>query len=279
MHWILPPFFALLVWWGGTGALISLARVAERRGGRSLLPFATGVVGVGAAISLPLWDWNAPTGAYLGFTLGVAIWGWHELAFLSGALTGPVNQPCPPETQGFRRFRHAVGTLLYHELALALTWALLGVLAWRASNPVAFWTFFLLWGMRLSAKLNLFAGVPNPNEHLLPPRLSHLASLMQPRKSSVLLPISLLGIGLCTLGLVWNSLEASDPFARTTALLLAGLAGLAGLEHLAMAAPMRLEELWRAWGWESTSGKSQQRPKSLGVGGAEGVEVDHHPRP
>jgi len=252
MHWILPPFFALFLWWGGTATLILLARRAERRGAAtSLLPLATLVVSALVAFSLRLWEWDTPPGAYLGFLLGVALWGWHELAFLSGVLTGPIRAPCPPEIRGLARFRHAVGTLIYHEVALALTLVALGALSWRASNPVAFWTFSMLWGMRLSAKLNLFAGVPNPNEHLLPPRLSHLASLMRPRKTNPFLPFSVLGIGVCTLLLGWAALGNPDPFHRTAYLLLAGLAALAGIEHLAMALSMRLEELWSAWGWES----------------------------
>ena len=247
----LPFLFVVLLWWGGTGALILLARAAERADRGLLLPAAT-VVALGAgAAAVALRDMGGPPGAYLGFTVGILLWAWHELAFLSGAVTGPIRVPCPPERTGLPRFNHAVGTILHHEVALAATLALLALVSMGASNSMAFLTFLVLWGMRLSAKLNLFAGVPNPNDHLFPPRLAHLASLVPPRRMSWLLPVSLGGIALLAFLLFRGAYAADAGTASHASLLLLGaLVVLAGLEHVAMGLPLRLESLWRAWGWK-----------------------------
>ncbi len=246
----LPFLFVVLLWWGGTGALILLARAAERADRGLLLPVATMVaLGAGAA-AVALRDMGGAPGAYLGFTVGIVLWAWHELAFLSGAVTGPIRVACPPDRNGLARFRHAVGTILHHELALAAPLAFLALVSVGASNAMAFLTFLALWGMRLSAKLNLFAGVPNPNDHLFPPRLAHLASLVPPRRMSWLLPVSLGGIALLTLVLFHQANVSSTPGSRTALFLLGSLAALGGLEHLAMGIRFRLEALWSAWGWK-----------------------------
>ncbi len=248
----LPLLFVVVLWWGGTGVLILLARAAERAERDILLPTAT-ILALGAgAAAVGLREVTGTSGAYLGFTVGIVLWAWHELAFLSGAVTGPIRVSCPPHRTGWARFRHAVGTILHHELALAATLALLALVSVGAANAMAFLTFLVLWGMRLSAKLNLFAGVPNPNDHLFPPRLAHLASLVPPRRMSPLLPASLVLIaGISALLFhAAHGAAGADEAARAGFLLLGGLAILAGLEHLAMGIPLRLESLWRAWGWK-----------------------------
>ena len=44
-----------------------------------------------------------------------AIWGWHELSFLTGLISGPRTIACPPDASGWRRFIMATSTLVYHE--------------------------------------------------------------------------------------------------------------------------------------------------------------------
>ena len=39
-------------------------------------------------------------------------------------------------------------------------------LTWGGANQVGTWTFLVLWVMRLSAKLNVFLGVPNLTERV-----------------------------------------------------------------------------------------------------------------
>ena len=61
--------------------------------------------------------------------------------------------------------------ILYHELAIVATALAVVAVTWGGANQVGTWTFLLLWAMRLSAKLNVFLGVPNLTEQFLPEHL------------------------------------------------------------------------------------------------------------
>ncbi len=248
MSTLLPVAAAIGAWWAGTGLLFLLARAADSDHHRGyLLAGASGAAVAAGAAAVALREVGGTSGALLGFGVGVLLWAWHELTFLSGSVTGPIKEPCPPELSGWPRFRHAVGAIIHHELALAATVVALGVAAWGASNAMPFYTFLVFWVMRLSAKLNLFAGVPNPNDHLFPSRLAHLASLVPARRTSSLLPISLVLIAAVTGGLLYGGVAADSAYWAASLLILGTLAGLALLEHLVMVVPIRLESLW---GWE-----------------------------
>ena len=83
-------------------------------------------------------------------------------------MTGPRRTPCPPELRGLTRFVEAVRTGLYHEMfALVGAVVLLAITHGRA-NQLGFWTYVTLWWMHESAKLNVFFGVPNLGEEMLP---------------------------------------------------------------------------------------------------------------
>ena len=47
-------------------------------------------------------------GAYLAFTCGLVVWGWHEISFLMGFVTGPQVDSLPRRLPGWRHFVHAV---------------------------------------------------------------------------------------------------------------------------------------------------------------------------
>ena len=190
---LLPLLFAVLLWWAGTTAVLLLDHRPVRNHGRSL-KLAT----LGAALALAalvgLRDVATPLGAYLGFACALLIWGWHELSFLTGRVTGPRRSGCPTGCAGVRHARHAFEAISHHEYALFATLALLLALAWNAANPLGAWTFLLLWVMRVSAKLNLFLGVRNPGSELLPAPLQYLTSFFGRRTWNPLLPVSLSGI-------------------------------------------------------------------------------------
>ena len=183
-------------------------------------------------------------GAYAGFTCAVVLWGWHELAFLSGWLTGPRRRAASQGSRAWRRLSEAIQVLLWHELALiasgvALWWWLAG-----SANPVAAWTFTLLYAMRVSAKLNLYLGVRNLALDFLPPHLLYLGSYFRQRRFNALMPASLLG-GLAMVAWLLQGAAATEGGIRVAHVLLAALLVLALVEHLMLVLPMQPSTLWR----------------------------------
>ncbi len=56
----------------------------------------------------------SPTGVYVGFLSALAIWGWIELAFLSGVITGPNRGPARRARPDWERF---IARLGHHRLS------------------------------------------------------------------------------------------------------------------------------------------------------------------
>lgn len=243
--WI-ASLFAIFVWWFSTGAIL----VAVRRADRAGTHVATVVAGLplllggGWAVMVSLAD-PGVIGVYLGFLGALAIWGWIELAFLAGVITGPMKDDCLPGLTGKDRFFRAFATLAYHELALTV--ALLGLVlaSTNAPNRMALAAYLVLFMARIFAKLNLFYGVPRINTEFVPDRLSHLKSYFRrgpvtwafPAAISVLTAL----LAVCAERL-WSA--GSDATIMGFALLTA-LAALALLEHWLMVVPLPDAKLWR----------------------------------
>lgn len=260
------PWFAalsaLFLWWFSTGAILWRVRAADNAGpdahvwsvilGLPLL--GAGVIGVDATLS----DTSAQ-GAYLAFLSALAVWGWIELAFLSGIITGPNRRPCPPDTPEWERFLRAFGTIAWHEIALVVAlFALIG-LSEGAGNTFALWTFVVLFFARVSAKLNLFLGVPRIHTEFLPRPLAHLASHFRRTGMNPLFPVSVTALSFasaCWLERLWS---ATTPGGQVGFTLLSALTLLALLEHWFMVLPLPDEKLWR---WMMPAAKAQQ-PKIL----------------
>src|SRR5579883_2026439 len=134
-----------------------------------------------------------PAGALLGFGCAILVWGWLEMSFLLGYVTGPRTTACPEGCHGWRHFGHALQAILYHEFALLAALGVVAAISGTAPNRTALWTLLILWGMRASAKLNLFLGVRNPGSGLLPARLQYLTSFFRHRSMNALFPFSVLG--------------------------------------------------------------------------------------
>lgn len=241
---VAPALFALVAWWFGTGAILWLVRRPARSFGLRML-----IVSLLALGSL----WTAhrsmqgagAASAYLAFASVIVMWSWHELAFLSGWITGARKVPLTPGVQGWTRFRQSLDAVLHHELALLANF---GVLWWLQSgqpNHVAICTFALLWCMRLSAKLNLFFGVPEVGEQYLPRHLAYLGSYFRRGRVSAFFYAS---IGVATASWLWLLGEAHLGLVtvNTGWVLLSALLGLAIIEHLLMMFPLPMQRLW---GW------------------------------
>ena len=252
-----PVVFAVLLWWTATGIILLLNRRAPRSFPSSLAAASLLL----AAAMYGLWDSrsdDSATGAYVSFTSALLVWGWLEMSFLMGFVTGPRRIAMPEHAPGQRRFRFAVQAILYHELSLLAAGGLLCVLTLDGSNRIGIWTFTLLWVMRLSAKLNLFLGVRNLGLDYLPDHMRYLGSYFRQRPMNPLFPLSLVGATGVTLALavLASAADGSDG-AAIGYTLLATLSGLAALEHAFLVLPLRSERLWQ-WSLATDPGPSTE---------------------
>ncbi|HEY8565938.1 MAG TPA: putative photosynthetic complex assembly protein PuhE [Beijerinckiaceae bacterium] len=235
--------YALFLWWFSTGAVLRLCR-RELSNGRAWLWAGLAAVS-GLALLAASASLASVAGAYLAFTAAVLTWGSVEITFLTGLLTGPRRQPCPAGARGWRRTRAAFEAILYHELALVAAGVAIAAATWGGANQVGPQTFLVLWLLRLSAKLNLFLGVPVTNEAMLPERLRFLASYFALRPINPLFPVS---VTAATAGLAVITVRALAPeasaFDAAGSILLATLLALAVLEHWFMVLPIPSASLW-----------------------------------
>jgi putative photosynthetic complex assembly protein 2 len=243
--WV-ASFLAIFAWWFSTGVILMVVRRADRAGNHGMMVFmALPMVALGAwAVHASLTDLSA-TGAYLGFAGALAIWGWIELAFLAGVITGPQREECPPYVTGRDRFYRAFQTVAYHELALTLgLWGLV-IASDGAENRIALATYLLLFLARILAKLNLFFGVPRINLEFVPDRLEHLKSYFRRGSVTLAFPIAITVLtallAICAERL-WG---AQSDVALVGFALLTALAALALLEHWLMVVPLPDAKLWR----------------------------------
>jgi putative photosynthetic complex assembly protein 2 len=238
----------LFLWWFSTGAILWRVRHADRLGrgahaasvlwGLPLL--AGGIAGLGVSLDDP-----TPTGTYAAFLSALAVWGWIELAFLSGIITGPNTNPCPPFARGWDRFRRATLTILWHEAVLIAALALLAYAAWDAANPFGLYAFAVLFFARLSAKLNLFFGVPRIHTEFLPRPLAHLSSHFRHARMNWIFPVSVTFLTLAVGRWLDRAVQGQSEAAVVGHVLLAALTALALLEHWFMVLPLPDQKLWR----------------------------------
>lgn len=243
---IVPFIVTVAIWFIATG-LIAWADNRERSTfTRSMM--IGGVAGIAglvvilvASLSAEVWS------VYLAFIGALMVWGWHELSFLTGAAAGPRRGLADPDLTGVARFRQAASTVMHHEVALALTALLLISLSWNVPNQIGATVFVLMFGMRLTSKINLFVGVPNTTSEMLPEHLAYLKTYFGRNRMTVLLPLSILGLAAMTTWFAQMALAAPVGSAEMVgASLLTTLALLGVLEHLFLALPFRDGMLW---GW------------------------------
>ena len=248
---LLACSFAALCWWVGTGVILWL----DRRPAKSFKWSLSAWTGL---LLLSFWgvyesmQQVSVANAYLGFGSVIVMWGWHELAFLTGWITGPRKVALQPGAVGWKRFKQSLDVVLYHEIALLLNFGLLWVIQGDHPNHVALCTFSLLWFMRVSGKLNLYFGVPQNGAQYLPSHLSYLGSYFPARNMTpwfVLSFTTAVGTWLWILGQTQLGLIE----VTTGWVLLASLLGLGILEHAMMVLPWPLERLW---GWALSAKRS-----------------------
>ncbi|MFO1035489.1 MAG: putative photosynthetic complex assembly protein PuhE [Geminicoccaceae bacterium] len=246
----LPILYALFVWWFSTGVIIYLDGLPRRTYRWSMLGativFVLSLYGLAATA-----EDNTVRGAYLAFTFGLLAWGWHEISYFMGYVTGPRSVPCPEGCSGWKHFVHAIETGLWHELAIVASALVVVSFTWSGGNEIGLWTFMVLWWMRMSAKLNVFFGVRNLNEQFLPDHLHYLKSFLKKKPMNLFFPVSVTVSTIVNVALVEAAL-APDATAHEVAgyTFLATLMALAVLEHWFLVLPLPAEKLWN---WSMTS--------------------------
>ncbi|MDZ4842163.1 MAG: putative photosynthetic complex assembly protein PuhE [Hyphomicrobium aestuarii] len=243
--------FTVFLWWFTTGAILYLDGLPRRTFRWSMVAVT---VALFAALQI-LWETRNDTsvwGAYIAFGCAIIAWGWNEMAFLMGYVTGPRNTPCPPGATGFDRLRFATETVIWHEIAIAVTALAIFVVTADGANRVGFNAFAILWVLRLSAKINVFLGVRNLSEEFLPKHLRYLESYFCRRDT--LNPVFPLSVTATTVLATMLAMQMLDPkataFDATASALLMTLTVLALLEHWLMVLPVSATVLWK-WGLAS----------------------------
>lgn len=252
---------AIFVWWFATGAIMLAVRWADRAGGGAhgmvvvagVPMLALGVAGVILSLSsTTVW------GIYAGFLGALAVWGWVEMAFLAGIITGPEKADCPPGLTGWARFSRAWGTVSHHEMALALGLLAIVVMTTGAPNQVALWAYLILFFARISAKLNLFFGVPRINLEFVPDRLQHLKSYFIKGPATPAFPVAITLLSFAVGYFALRLFSAVTTVEAASFTLLVALSSLALLEHWLMVVPLPDAKLWR---WMLPAPKTRHEDK------------------
>jgi len=240
----LPVLGAFFAWWFSTGLVLYLVNL-PRRAHRWTL------VGAFCALGIALWGLASSaadateSGAYAAFGWAIVAWGWQEICFLTGAAAGPRTTRCPESLVGWQRFVVAVQAILFHELQLLALGVAVVLATAGGANQVGLWTYLVLWAMRLSAKFNLFLGVPFVHADWLPAELRYLASYFRVRSMNWLFPATVSGATIAAFILAQGAFAVDiGPFEMTARLLIAALLGLAILEHWFMVLPLPVMALW-----------------------------------
>lgn len=248
-NYIIPGLFALFVWWFSTGAIIFLDGLPRRTFKWSMLGasavFAICVIGL-----VRVSGETSVSAAYWAFGFGLFAWGWQEISFYMGFVTGPRQDACPENCRGWKHFGHAIQTSLWHELAIIASAALIIALTWGQPNQVGVWTFMVLWWMHQSAKLNVFLGVRNLNEEFLPEHLNFLKSFLRREPMNLLFPISITVSTVIGTIMFEHAAHATASFARAGDTFIGVMMALAILEHWFLVVPLPAAKLW-SWGLKS----------------------------
>jgi len=245
--------YAAFIWWFTTGVIVYLDGLPRSTYRWSML--GATVIGLVALYALARTSADSSVAAaYCAFTSAVLVWGWIEVAFLMGYVTGPRKVAAPPGASEFMRFRCAVGAIIHHELFIVVTGLAVVALTWNEVNQTGTWTFMILWAMRLSAKLNLFLGVRNRAEEFLPEKMRYLDSFFARRSMNLLFPV-VVTAATAQAAIMWMLAVQPEASAFTTAsvALAAALLSLAVLEHWLMVLPLSSTALWR-WAMRNRRG-------------------------
>ena len=183
MSSIFSIFFVLFLWWFLTGMILYTAKRLDLGDSKTRVTVVL--------VTLPLFfcAWyfyfNCLGGMsyaeiFCSFLASLFIWGWVELTFLTGVVAGiPLleKQEIDGDTER-ERFINGFRSIALNECFLLSCLFIMAVLSIGSENNFGLTTFLILYVARVSAKLNLFFGVPYINSvsytHLTLPTSPHV---------------------------------------------------------------------------------------------------------
>ena len=268
----LPLLFATVLWFVATGFVLWLDKLPSHTWPVSitLASVASGFA-MGGIIATA--EETSAWAAYVAFACALVLWGWHELSFLMGFVTGPNRNPCPPDARGWRRFRLAASTLIYHEVAMFVCLLVMAAATWGKPNQTATLTFLLLFVMRLSAKFNIFAGVPHLSTEMMPDHMRYLASYFRIAPPRWIFILSVSGIAVLAAWLADLALSSRGGIATGYALAFA-LVALAFLVHGFLVVPWQDTAIFR---WAMPEQARQRLQKSTNEPVTMSAQTDTNP--
>lgn len=268
----LPLLFATVLWFVATGFVLWLDKLPNHTWPVSitLASVASGFA-MGGIIATA--EETSAWAAYVAFACALVLWGWHELSFLMGFVTGPNRNPCPPDAHGWQRFRLAAATLIYHEVAMFVCLLVMAAATWGKPNQTATLTFMLLFVMRLSAKFNIFAGVPHLSTEMMPDHMRYLASYFRIAPPRWIFILSVSGIAVLAAWLADLALSSRGGIATGYALAFA-LVALAFLEHGFLVVPWQDTAIFR---WAMPEQARQRLQKSANEPVTMSAQTDTNP--
>lgn len=268
----LPLLFATVLWFVATGFVLWLDKLPSHTWPVSitLASVASGFA-MGGIIATA--EETSAWAAYVAFACALVLWGWHELSFLMGFVTGPNRNHCPPDARGWRRFRLAASTLIYHEVAMFVCLLVMAAATWGKPNQTATLTFLLLFVMRLSAKFNIFAGVPHLSTEMMPDHMRYLASYFRIAPPRWFFILSVSGIAVLAAWLADLALSSRGGVATGYALAFA-LVALAFLEHGFLVVPWQDTAIFR---WAMPEQARQRLQKSTNEPVTMSAQTDTNP--
>jgi putative photosynthetic complex assembly protein 2 len=95
--WI-AALIALFLWWFSTGAILLAVRRADKEGAQARLwavLWNLPVLILGGVGFFDTLTNDSVAGVYVAFLSALALWGWIELAFLTGSSPARSTSPCP----------------------------------------------------------------------------------------------------------------------------------------------------------------------------------------
>lgn len=131
-----PVVYAVLLWWFSTGLILLLDHAPRRTHPWSMAAATLLLAGALVMVRASAGDTGAG-GAYTAFTAALVVWGWQEMSYYMGFISGPRPVACPPSLRGAsgssRRWRPACGTNSPSWSADSRSWPSSG--ASRTSSP------------------------------------------------------------------------------------------------------------------------------------------------